>query len=247
MKGVTGAWKIVRFNWPWYAIATATTIALATLSSSLDGDAGRRLAFAGSILAGGWTVLSVLVSHLVYDRSDVARGGWLDDLPARTVGVFHFGQDEASALVARVRPAATLRTFDVHDPSRSGSPSLRRARAARRDPTSVATAALDRVPLADGSLDLAVLAFAAHEVRDHRARVALFVELARVVGSGRIVVLEHLRDGWNLLAYGPGAFHFLSARTWHATFAAAGLAVVAESTVTPWVRRFELARAGGAR
>jgi hypothetical protein len=185
--------------------------------------------------------VSLLVSHLIYDLSDVARGGWLDGSKACTVGVFHFGQDEASALVARALPEAMLRTLDLYDPSRSGSPSLRRARAARDDLASAASAPLDRLPLADGSLDLAVLAFAAHEVRDHRTRVMLFGEVARVASSGRIVVLEHLRDGWNLFAYGPGAFHFLSARAWLATFAAAGLVVAAQSTVTPWVRRFELA------
>ena len=99
------------------------------------------------------------------------------------------------------------------------------------------------MPLADGSIDLAVLAFAAHELRDHDGRVVLFRELTRTLaGDGRLVVLEHLRDGWNLLAYGPGVFHFLSRRTWLRCFAAAGLSVVQESRVTPWVRRFELRR-----
>ena len=41
-------------------------------------------------------------------------------------------------------------------------------------------------------------------------------------------------------AYGPGGLHFLSRRTWLRTFAAAGLAVVGETSLTPWVRRFEL-------
>jgi SAM-dependent methyltransferase len=195
------------------------------------------------VTANGWLFASLLVSHLVYDRSGVVRGDWLPDGTVRAVATLHFGHDEVSAVVARRLPAASHHRFDLYDPKRSGSPSLRRARAASRGVAPATTAPLDRLPLADGAIDLAVLAFAAHEVRDHTARTALFREAARVVGThGRVLVLEHLRDGWNLLAYGPGACHFLSRRTWVTTFDAAGLSVVMDSPVTPWVRRFELVR-----
>jgi SAM-dependent methyltransferase len=195
------------------------------------------------VLADLWLLLSLAVSHVIYDRSDVARGAWLGPATASSVAVFHFGQDEASALVARTLPAAQRQTFDLYDPQRSGSPSLRRARALATAKAAATTAALDRLPLADGSLDLGVLAFAAHEIRDEGTRVALFRELARVLdASGRLLVLEHPRDAWNLLAYGPGAFHFLSRRTWLHTYTDAGLTVVHESRLTPWICRFELRR-----
>lgn len=242
MNGCAGMLKILRFNWPWYAGAlVVTAIAVWALGRSDIDAAWHWCALALLVLADLWLLLSLLVSHAIYDRSDIARGDWLGTLAGGTVAVFHFGQDEASALVTARLPHATLRTFDLYQPQRPGTPSLRRARSLAHAAAASEAAVIDRVPLADGSIDLAVLAFAAHELRDHDDRVALFRELARTVrGDGRLLVLEHLRDGWNLLAYGPGVFHFLSRRTWLRCFAAADLAVAQESRVTPWVRRFEL-------
>lgn len=245
MNGGAGMRKILRFNWPWYAGAVSVTGWMVwLLLVGFLAAPWHMLAAVLLVLANSWLLLSLLVSHLVYDRSDVARGAWLGTGPAATVAVCHFGQDEASALVASRLPAATCRTFDLYDPERAGSPSLRRARSLAANGAAATAAPLDRLPLPDGSVDLAVLAFAAHEVRCATTRVSLLRELRRLLGdSGRLLVVEHLRDAWNLLAYGPGMFHFLSRRTWLRDFAAAGLVVSAESRLTPWVRRFELRRA----
>jgi hypothetical protein len=249
MSGFAGVGRILHFNWPFYAGAVLSTgIAVWLLIAWPAAASWRWPVIAGLVLTNGWVSASLLVSHAVYDRSAVPRGDWLPLVlprgPVRSVAVLHFGHDEVSAAVTRRLPGIHHLTLDLYDPSHSGSPSLRRARAARRGATDEA-APLDHLPLDNGTVDLAVLAFAAHEVRDRDARTALFGEVARVIGlHGRAIVLEHLRDGWNLLAYGPGALHFLSRSTWLATFAAAGLVVTAESPVTPWVRRFELASRG---
>lgn len=60
---------------------------------------------------------------------------------------------------------------------------------------------------------------------------------------GRVVVVEHLRDVPNALAFGPGALHFTAERTWSATFAAADLVLARHATVTPLVHCYTLARA----
>jgi len=245
VSGYAGVAKIVRFNWPWYVGAALVTLTLgwAIASGALSGPWSWP-ALAALLLADLWLLASLVVSHVVYDRSGVARGEWLSHTAVTAVAVFHLGQDEASALVARRLPAARRRVFDLYDARRSGSPSLRRARAeAAANGPQATPAALDHLPLADGELELGVLAFAAHEVRDEGVRVAMFRELARVLGpAGRLLVVEHLRDGWNLLAYGPGALHFLSRRTWLSTFAQAGLEVVRRTRHTPWVCCFELRR-----
>ena len=241
-----GVGQIVRFNWPWYAAAAAATVVAAALLALVPLPAPWPvLAFSGLLLADLWLVLSLAVSHWIYDRSSVSRGEWLCGIAARRVVVCHFGQDEATRHVARWLPAAAVQVFDLFD-GVLGTPSLRRARAlSHQAPGTIAApsaaAPLDALPLGSASQDLAVLAFAAHEVRDHATRVRLCTELARCLApDGTLLVVEHLRDAWNLLAYGPGGFHFLARRTWLRTFAAAGLAVVGETSLTPWVRRFAL-------
>lgn len=248
MKGVVrsrygGVRQIVRFNWPYYAAATAATAAASALLILVPLPAPwPSLALAALLLANAWLVLSLAVSHWIYDRSSVSRGEWLRGIAAPRIAVCHFGQDEVSAHVARWLPTAAVQVFDLYDGA-LGTPSLRRARALAAPAPGTRTAPLDAIPLGSASQDLAVLAFAAHEVRDHATRVRLCTELTRCLApGGMLLVVEHLRDAPNLLAYGPGGFHFLSRRTWLRTFAAAGLAVVGETSFTPWVRRFELQR-----
>jgi ubiquinone/menaquinone biosynthesis C-methylase UbiE len=99
----------------------------------------------------------------------------------------------------------------------------------------------DHIPVPDGTAELVLIIFSAHELRDADTRVRLFGEVFRVIGaSGRVFVVEHQRDAWNFLAYGPGFFHFLSRSTWFATFTQAHLKVVRDSTITPWVHCYEL-------
>ncbi len=234
--------KVLRFNWPWYAGAVLVTIAVGTaLWFELLADPWAACAGFGLALADMWLLMSLMVSHVVYDRSAVARGGWLNGEVATSVAIFHLGQDEASTHAARLLPNAHRQTFDVFDSSRSGSPSLRRARAEAETFSTVA--AHDQLPLADSSIELGLVIFAAHELRHAATRMAFFCELTRIISpTGRVLVVEHLRDSWNLFAYGPGAFHFLARRTWLQTFSQAGLRVTQETDLTPWVRRFELRR-----
>ena len=243
MTSFSGVGKILRFNWPKYvgAIALSGVVAGLVLRGAVTGWIAIAL-LAGTGLGLFWMVASLVVSYYVYDASSVARGEWLGTLEPGALergAIFHAGHDEASEIVARLPGSEQFETFDFFDPERNGSPSLERARARAEERATVI--APDEIPLADGELTLGVLAFAAHEVRDHSERVALFRELERVLSaSGRILVVEHLRDAWNFLAYGPGALHFLSRGTWLRTFTDAGLALAGERPCTPFVRVFEL-------
>lgn len=251
--GCAGMGRIVRFNWPWYAAAAATIAAGALLLSSPRlGPAASALVLAGLVAAVFWLLASLAVSHYVYDRSGVARGEWLgliDPGRVRRAAVLHAGQDQATAIATGLLPRAEWRVFDFHAPSRSGTPSLRRARAAAAKQGAgagpgVEAIASDAIPLEDGALDLELVVFAAHEIRRESERVAFFGELGRVLApGGRLIVVEHLRDVWNLLAYGPGALHFLSRATWGRAFDAARLSVLDERRCTLFVRVVELGRA----
>src|SRR5262249_30976264 len=119
-------------------------------------------------------------------------------------------------------------------------PSIARARrltaAAAAEP-----AAASALPVPDASLDAALLLLAAHELRTREQRAALFTEVRRALTTtGRAIVAEHLRDAASFAAFGPGFMHFHSRRTWRRAFAAGGLAVERELSITPFVRVFVL-------
>jgi hypothetical protein len=246
MTTYSGVLKIARFNWPWYAAAVATTVTgIFLLRSGVLGGPWTTLGTTGLFLANFWLLVSLAVSHYVYDRSAVSRGEWLrnvDTTAVRRVAIFHAGQDEASDVVARVLPAADIKAFDFYDPSRNGTSSLQRARTLT-DSHGVSIAP-DSIPLNDSMLDLGFVVFAAHEIRDRDERSVFFREVARALApAGRILVVEHLRDVWNFLAFGPGAFHFFSRRTWGLCFSDAGLKPLRESSCTRFVRVIELGKA----
>jgi len=235
-----GVVKILRFNLPWY-LAGAGILVAGTGALLCGAPAwSRMLAVACMAGTGYWLAASLLVSWLVYDRSSLAQGAWLDGVDADgSIAIFHAGQDEASAHVFSRMPGLPFRVFDFHLPGKKWSGSLDRARALMRGPAE--SIAIDSIPIRTGALALGLLVFSAHELRSAEERIALFRELARAAGStGRIRVVEHLRDAWNFLAYGPGVFHFLSRRAWLHTFASAGWRVAVERECTPFVRIFEL-------
>ncbi|MEO6323363.1 MAG: class I SAM-dependent methyltransferase [Thermoanaerobaculia bacterium] len=243
-----GALQILRFNWPWYGCAIAITAAsLLALWLVEPGPWIARPLLAAVVLADFWLVGSLVVSHLVYDRSAIASGAWLDGLlPQQAVSLasFHAGLDEASGHIALRHPEARLRTFDFHDAAAMREPSIARARALQGG----AGAALDspaisftHIPLEPGALDAAFVVFAAHELRVDADRLVFFSELRRVLRpGGDLIVVEHLRDAWNFLAFGPGAFHFLPRSTWMSAFGRAGFHVRDERRITPFVALFHL-------
>jgi SAM-dependent methyltransferase len=95
------------------------------------------------------------------------------------------------------------------------------------------------LPLPDKCADAVFLLMAAHEVRDPAVRGSLFLEVARVLApSGRLVVVEHVRDLANALAFGPGALHFYAPSTWRDAGSGAGLKLTDELRLTPFVRAF---------
>jgi hypothetical protein len=98
-----------------------------------------------------------------------------------------------------------------------------------------------RLPLENEQLDAAFLIFAAHELREHADRAQLLRGLRPALNrGGRVVIVEHLRDAANFIAFGPGFLHFHSRAQWLEAIAAAGFHVTDEFSLTPFVRVFAL-------
>jgi len=92
-------------------------------------------------------------------------------------------------------------------------------------------------------MDTAFLVFSAHELRRPEARAQFFREVARVVRvDGEVIVVEHLRDWANFLAFGPGFLHFLAERAWRQAAMAGGLRIEKRFRVTPFVNVFVMRR-----
>jgi SAM-dependent methyltransferase len=235
----TGVRQIFAYNRSFYLATVAGLAAAFLLSLFLPSPFGRLLSAAASV-ALFWLSSSLLVSHVIYDRSGLYESAWLrrvlQNRPQRWIQI-HAGLDETSELLAAAFPAAEERVVDIYDPREMTEPSISRARRLNRQYS--VPSDFRRLPAATGEFDAAFLIFAAHELRRTEHRVLLFGEIGRALKSeGELVLVEHLRDWKNFLAFGPGFLHFFSARSWKHDAGAAAFRLKRQATLTPFVRIF---------
>ena len=238
--------QIVRFNWPYYAVAAAVVAAALAAAPWVPFRWLRYAIDAAAAIVAMWLVASLIVSWIVYDRSRLMDWDWvlqaLGFTPSAWINL-HAGHDDSSPALQRIFPGALGRVFDIYDPAEMTEPSIAMARRLARNAVAAEPADYRRLPLPKGTIDAALLLLSAHELRSDAARSALFSELRRVLGpGGRVVVAEHLSDWANFLAFGPGFLHFHSRRTWLRCFSRHRFDVHREFSITPFVRIFVLRR-----
>lgn len=234
-----GVLQIVRFNWPRYLVPTACIGAAAFVHPLLTPQ-GSILLLAATVPLMFWTFSSVLVSHYIYDCSRLYDLAWLPRAvkrsPRRWLSI-HCGFDEFSPLLAAQFPTAAGQQIDIFDPHSMTENSIRRARRAQLGMAYPVTARFDALPFKSGIFDTVFCIFAAHELRRRDDRVRLFAEIGRLLDAGgALVLVEHLRDWPNFLAFGPGFLHFHSWRAWQHAASEAGLKLRSEFPFTPFVR-----------
>ncbi|HEV2729335.1 MAG TPA: class I SAM-dependent methyltransferase, partial [Terriglobales bacterium] len=193
-----------------------------------------------------WAVSSFFVSHYIYDRSRLYRWNWLAAVLKENPGDWaniHAGLDQASNSLMRLFPGTRCRILDIYVSSEMSEPSIARARHHAQPAATPVKANPLALPLENCECETVFLIFVAHELRRREARLQFFREICRALKpSGCVVLVEHLRDWKNFLAYGPGALHFFSRREWLAVGGQAGFNVTEELGVTPFVRCFVLAK-----
>lgn len=245
-----GKWQgmttIAQFNWPFYA--TASVLWCASLGGLfLLSRPSWRLLFA-IILAGTTYFLfgSLAVSHFIYDRSELYRWSWLDralsGVPMDQALLCHSGFDEVSAELREKFKGVQWQVLDHFDQRCMTEPSIRRARAMFPPIPGTLPTPHYAWSVAAGSADVILGILAIHELRTEAERSAWFAESRRCLReNGRVVLVEHMRDPANFLAFGPGFLHFHSPASWRRCWEHAGFTAIDEFRITPFVRAFVLA------
>ncbi len=240
-----GMLAIARFNWPFYLAAGVVLIASLSgvvLSAHQPVQLGCLLAIAG---AAYFIFGSLGVSHLIYDRSDLYRWEWLARAlrgAGRERFIFcHSGFDETSSALGKMFTATHWQVIDHFDESLMPEASIRRARRLYPPTPTTKRAPFDHWLVESASADVVFALLAIHELRTEPQRTAWFAEARRCLrAEGRVVLVEHVRDLANFLAFGPGFLHFHSRANWRRCWEGAGFRCADEFRVTPWVRVFVL-------
>ena len=238
-----GVLEIINFNRGFYAFTGLAIFCAMVGAMSLPANLALPV-MATSLIALAWMLTSLLVSHYVYDRSSLHDLRWLIPTLSRTPRSWtniHSGLDQTTAWLRTLFPDSYGRVLDIYDPSEVTEPSIARAR--RVYPRTVDSVASDfrALPLDDASCDAIFIIFAAHELRQRASRLLFFKQVTRILANdGTVVLVEHLRDLANGLAFGPGFFHFQSHREWLWVSREADLQVSREFSITPFVRVFVL-------
>ena len=208
---------------------------------------GEAVLILAAAFIGFWTLSSLLASYYVYDYAGVTRWNWLPEalsFPPRRWLNIHAGLDESTATLTRFFPESTSMILDIYDAREMTEPSIARARELHPTAQPAAAGKLDALPIADGSCDTLFLLFTAHEIRHPARRREFFAEAARVLASsGQLLLVEHLRDWKNFVAFGPGFLHFYPREEWLRVAHWAGLKVIREAGATPLVRYFLMTKA----
>jgi ubiquinone/menaquinone biosynthesis C-methylase UbiE len=238
-----GVIQIVRFNWRSYIVAILV-VGTALIASSFLSSYTRLIVIACALPPLFWVATSLITSHYVYDLSRLYKLNWVDEVvpvaPLKWINV-HSGFDETSELLAAKFPHAESEAVDIYDPEVMTETSIAIARHLKPSPIKATAARYDALPFATSSIDAAFVIFSAHELRHHNQRVAFFTEIARILTpAGNIILVEHSRDLWNFLAFGPGVFHFFAQRTWRRAAFDAALIVHADCSITPFVHAYNL-------
>lgn len=189
-------------------------------------------------------IIPLLVSAYVYDFSGYYKFEWLNKLVRENENVklivnINAGFDETSFIIKSRFPDSELKVFDFYDAKRHTEMAIVRARKASLNYPDTKQIASDSIPLAEETADIIFLLSAVHEIRAHEEKVLFLKECHRLCKpGGKIIMVEHLRDFPNFLAFTVGFTHFFSRSVWKNVFERAGFDSIQEIKFTPFMSIF---------
>ena len=247
-KPFQGIYNIIRFNWHYYAILLIVCIIIVIAKILFLHDSIYCNVLLWSILIP--MLISLVVSYYIYDLSNLYTFDWVKPQHQKSsddshIIHIHAGFDETSYILHQKYPKANLTILDFYNPAKHTEISIKRARKAYPAYPNTKTTDTTKIELPNAYADMIFLMLAAHEIRDHKERIAFFSELKRVLKPhGHIIVTEHLRDVPNIVVYNIGALHFFTKSTWLNTFQQAGLRVDTQYHINPFITTFILSHHG---
>ena len=189
-------------------------------------------------------VIPLIVSAYVYDYSGFYDFNWLkalkiDDTKRKVNLNINAGFDETSYIIKKILPESYLQVYDFYNEKQHTEPAIVRARKVSLVYPNTQQINSNAIPLADHSVDTIFLLSAVHEIRNHNEKVLFLKECHRVCKpNGRVVMVEHLRDFPNFLAFTIGFTHFFSRSVWKKAFESAGFKGFNETKFTPFMSIF---------
>jgi len=189
-------------------------------------------------------IMPLVVSAYVYDFSGYYGFYWLknivhDNKNVQLIVNINAGFDETSFIIKNKFPQSDLRVFDFYNARQHTEPAIKRARKVSLVYPNTQQIASDSIPLKDNTADIVFLLSAVHEIRSLGEKVMFLKECHRLCKpNGKVIMVEHLRDFPNFLAFSIGFAHFFSRSVWKNAFEKAGFSSFHETKFTPFMSTF---------
>lgn len=237
-----GVLNILSFNRHFYIVGLLALVLLFTSRLFIDWPS---LVFWLTIAAFIYgLIMPLIVSAYVYDFSGYYDFHWLTNQVKDTKNVnlitnINAGFDETSFIIKDKFPGSDLKVFDFYNAKRHTEPAIIRARKVSLVYPDTKSISSDIIPLDDKSVDIVFLLSSVHEIRSNEEKVEFLKECHRVCKpNGQVIMVEHLRDFPNFLAFSVGFTHFFSRAVWKKVFLRAGFTKLRETKFTPFMSIF---------
>jgi len=242
-KKFQGALNILSFNRHFYVIGLGALAALFATRWLVEWP---HLLFWGIVSAFLYGLtMPLMVSAYVYDFSGYYQFSWLNTLvrdqhPIKLVVNINAGFDETSFIIKNKFPDSDLKVFDFYNAERHTEPAIKRARKVSLTYPNTRQIASNSIPLKNSTADIVFLLSAVHEIRSQAEKVLFLKECRRLCKhDGKVIMVEHLRDFPNFLAFSVGFTHFFSRSAWRRAFQDAGFSTFRETKFTPFMSVFD--------
>ncbi len=192
-------------------------------------------------------IMPLIISAYVYDFSGYYDFKWLKhlgltDSESNQMININAGFDETSFIIKEHFPNSNLKVFDFYNSERHTEPAIIRARKVSLVYPNTQQIKSDKIPLEDASIDAIFLLSAVHEIRKHEEKIQFLKECHRICKpTGKVIMVEHLRDVPNFFAFSIGFTHFFSRQIWKTAFNSAGFTSFTETKFTPFMSIFKSA------